>query len=106
MALQWGFQHVNNLHQNIKFTMEEQSNEELAFLDDLLKRNSAKISELVYRKPTHAGQYLNYSSHHQTSCKESVLSSLFNRAYLIITNKGHLYKENVRIKQLIKENGY
>ena len=85
--------------------MEEQSNEELAFLDDLLKRNSAKISELVYRKPTHAGQYLNYSSHHQTSCKESVLS-LFNRAYLIITNKGHLYKENVRIKQLIKENGY
>ena len=33
------FHHINNLHQNIKFTMEEENNEELAFLDTLLKRN-------------------------------------------------------------------
>ena len=51
-------------------------------------------------------QYLNYSSHHQTSCKESVLSSLFNRAYSIIRNKDDLHKENARIKQVLKENGY
>ena len=31
------FHHSSNLHQNIKFTMEEQSNGELAFLDTLLK---------------------------------------------------------------------
>ena len=48
--------------------MEEESNGELAFLDTLLKRNNGKISVLVYRKPTHTDQYLNYSSHHQTSC--------------------------------------
>ena len=59
------FHHINNLHQNIKFTMEEESNGELAFLDTLLKRNNREISVLVYRKPTHTDQYLNYSSHHQ-----------------------------------------
>ena len=58
------------------------------------------------RKPTHTDQYLYYSSHHQTSCKESVVSSLFNRAYSIITNKDDLHKENTRIKQVLKENGY
>ena len=45
--------HINNLHHNIKFTMGEESNEELALLDTLLKLNYGKIFVLVYRKPTH-----------------------------------------------------
>ena len=72
---------------------------------NLLKRNNGEISVLVYRKPTHTDQYLHYNSHHQTSCKESVVSSLFNRAYSIITNKDDLHKENAGIKQVLKENG-
>ena len=66
------FHLINNLHQNIKFTIDEESNEELAFLDTLLKRNNGKISVLVFRKPTDTDQYLYYSSHHQRSCKEKV----------------------------------
>ena len=97
---------INNLHQNIKFTVEEESNRELVFLDTLLKRNNGEISVLAYRKPTHTDQYLHYSSHHQTSYKERVVSSLFNRAYFIIANKDNVCKENARIKQVIKENGY
>ena len=81
------FHHINNLHQNIKFTIGEESNGELAFLDTSLKRNNGEVSVLVYRKPTHTDQYLHCSSHHQTSCRESVVSSLFNRAYSIITIK-------------------
>ena len=100
------FHHINNLHQNIKFTMEEESNGELAFPDTLLKWNNGEISVLVYRKPKHTDKYLHYSSHHQTSCKESLVSPLFNRAYSIITNKDNLHKENARIKQVLKENGY
>ena len=34
---------INNLHQNIKFTTDEESNGELAFLETLLKRNNEKI---------------------------------------------------------------
>ena len=86
--------------------MEEESNGELVFRGTLLKQNNGEISVLVYRKPAHTEQYLNYSSHHQTSCKESVVSSLFNRAYSIITNKDDFNKENARIKQVLKENGY
>ena len=88
------FDHINNLLQNIKFTMEEKSNNELAFLDTLLKGNNGKISVLVYSKPKHTDQCPHYTSHHQRSCKGSVVSSLFNRAYSIITNKVDLHKEN------------
>ena len=89
-----------------KEEVKEESNGELEFLDTLLERINQEISVLVYRKPAHTDQYLHYSSHHQTSCKESVVSSLFNRAYSIITNKDDLHKENARIKQVFKENGY
>ena len=41
------FHHINILHQNIKFSMEEESNGELAFLDTLLKWNNGEISVLV-----------------------------------------------------------
>ena len=34
------FHHIKILHQNIKFTMKEESNGELAFLDTLLKRSN------------------------------------------------------------------
>ena len=51
------FHHVSNLHQNIKYTMEEESNRELAFLDTLLKWNNVEISVLVYRKPAHTNTY-------------------------------------------------
>ena len=106
MHLENFFHHINNLHQNIKITMDKASNGELAFLDTLLKQNNAEISVLVYRKPTHTDRYLHYSSYYQTSCKESVVSSLFNSAFSIITNKDDLHKENARLKQVLKENGY
>ena len=84
--------------------MEEESNGELA-LQTLLKQNNGKISVLVYYRPTHTEQYLHYCSQHQTNCGESIVSSFFNKAYSIITNKDDLNRENVRIKQVIKENG-
>ena len=60
----------------------------------------------MYKKPKYTDQYLHYSSHQQTSSKESVVSFLFNRAYSIITNKDDLNKESARIRKLLKENGY
>ena len=41
------FHHMNNLHQNTKFTIEKISNGEQAFLETLLKRNNGKVSILV-----------------------------------------------------------
>ena len=86
--------------------MEEESNGELVFLDTFLKPINVEMSVLVYTKPTYSDQYLHYSSHHQASCKQSVISSLFNRVYSIITNKDDLHRENARIKQVLKGNGY
>ena len=74
--------------------MEKESNGELALLDTSLKRNDRKIFVLVYRKLTHTIQHVHYNSQHQTSFKRRVVSSLLNRAYSVVSNKGDLIKEN------------
>ena len=80
--------HLDNFfHDIFQVYYGEKSYEELAFLHTLLKLNNGKNSVMVYRKPMPINQYLNYSSHSQTSCKEDVVSSLLNRAYSIITTK-------------------
>ena len=65
------------------------------FLTLLFKRNKDKASVLVYREPVHTDQYLQYSSHYPTKCKESGVFILFNRVYSIITNKDNLTKETL-----------
>ena len=83
--------------------MEDVLSGELVFLDTLPKRNDGKIPVLAYRKPTRSDQYLHYKFQCQTVCQKSVVSSLFNRAYSIFTNKDDVFKKNTRIKQVLKK---
>ena len=54
---------MNNLHKNIKFTKEIESNNSLAFLDILITRQpDGTLSTTVYRKPTFTGLYLRWDS--------------------------------------------
>ena len=70
--------HLNNLHPNIKFTIEAEQDSTPPFLDTLLKRHPDKsISVNIYRKPTHTDQYLHFTSHHNYKAKQSVIAALF-----------------------------
>ncbi|KAJ0178857.1 hypothetical protein K1T71_005632 [Dendrolimus kikuchii] len=52
--------HLNSISSNIKFTMELEANNKLAFLDVLILRNPDNtLGHTVYRKPTHTDKYLN-----------------------------------------------
>ena len=86
--------------------MEEESNGDLVLIDILWKQNNGKISVLVCRKPKLTDLQLHYCFQSHTSCKEIAVSSFFDRAYSIITNKDDLTKENAGIKQMLKDNGY
>ena len=101
------FDHMNSLHPKIQFTIEEENDGSLPFLDTLLKRNNdGTISVLVYRKPTHTDQYLQFTSNHPSSTKDAVMSSLFRRAKEIVSDENDLKRENERISNVLSENGY
>ena len=57
-------QHLNCILSSIKFTVEHEENNSLAFLDVKLTREESYISTTIFKKLTNTDRYLQYSSHH------------------------------------------
>jgi hypothetical protein len=104
--LQKFLQHLNSLHQAIQFTIEIENNNQLPFLDVLVKKKKdGTFGHSVYRKPTHTDRYLDNASHHHPIQKTSMLKTLFYRAYRISDDES-LAKEKCYLTRALKQNGY
>ena len=57
------FSVFNKTHSSITFTIEKENNDELAFLDVLVKRQKNQFLTSVYRKQTFTGEYSNFHEH-------------------------------------------
>ena len=76
---------LQNIHPNIKFTM-ECSDKEIPFLDILLKINGQVISTDIYRKPTDTQQYLHFKSQHPKTCLKAIPYNLARRICTIVSD--------------------
>ena len=94
-------QHLNSIHQNIKFTCEEERDDgSMPFLDILVTpKEDGSLSTLVFRKPTHTDLYLQWDSQHTISSKYNVAGTLYHRAKTVCSDlqlqkkeEGHLYQ--------------
>ena len=56
------FQHLNDLHPSLTFTMDEKKVIKLPFLDVLVERRSFAFVTSIYRKPTFTGLYLSWDA--------------------------------------------
>ena len=65
--------------QLISFTIEEENNNQIAFLDPLVSRKDNALIVDVHRKPTHTDRYLDFS-HHDKRHKISTAETLLHRA--------------------------
>ena len=73
--------HLNQIEDSIKFTLEEESEGCLAFLDVLIMHeDDGTISTSGYRKTTHTDKYLDFDSHHPLCHKTAVVNTLLTRA--------------------------
>ena len=71
-------QHLNGVNKHMQFTLKEKENEDLAFLDLLLKRNDdGSVDTIVYRRKTNTDKYLDFTSHNPLVYKQSVVTTLF-----------------------------
>ncbi len=98
---------INGLESSISFTMERETNNNLAFLDVNVKREpNGSFSTSVYRKPTHTNRYLQFDSYNPMAHKKAVVRTLVDRAKKLSNNDEMYNKEMNHIKESLSKNGY
>ena len=71
---------LNAVHPSIQFTVEEEQNECLPFLDTVVTRQDSGPVFRVYRKPTNKDDFVHFFSHHSRRTKEDIVTGFFLRA--------------------------
>ena len=94
-----------NALSSLEFTMEEENENQLPFLDVMIKRHSERFTTTVYRKPTFSGTYQKWNSFSPKSRKINLLGLIVHRA-LNICSTSTLSDELAKIKTIFRNSGY
>ena len=112
-VLQMSENHLNDLlfylnwkHPNIRFTSEIEKDRSLAFLVIDVYWGNNKFETSVHLKSTFSGGYTNYRSFIATEYKSSLITTLLYRSFTIVSNCHKLHKEIVKLKSVLRQNGY
>ena len=77
---------LNQTRGSITFTIEkENNNNEISYLDVLVKRLNSKFVTTVFRKETFTGNYLNFQSHCGLKRRITLIRTLCHHARLIFS---------------------
>ena len=98
-------EHLNNLGGELVFTIENETEKKLPFLDIWIHRRNNKLVFLIYRKPTNNNRYLSFTSNHPIQVKRGVVISLVDRV-LNLASPEYISSELIFIKDILVGNGY
>jgi hypothetical protein len=100
-------QHMNNIHHNIKFTM-EYSPDQVNFLDTtvVIDKIHNQCYTKLYTKPTDTHSYLFWTSAHNKPCKSKGPFGQFLRVRRICTKHEDFQRESTMLIQYYQNRGY
>ncbi|BHF74163.1 hypothetical protein SprV_0401727300 [Sparganum proliferum] len=98
---------LNAVFPDIQFTMEEEENNQLAFLDVLVcRKDCGGPKTKVFRKATNTMQVLNFNSNHPISHKRSCVRTLYRRVETHCSEPEDKIAELQYLRRVFKANGY
>ena len=101
------FEIINSIESSLKFTIEEESENSISFLDvKITKLENGSFSTTLYHKPTSTGRYLNFASNHPRCQMRGVVRTLMHRASSIPSTNGEKLKEIGYVTKALKTNGF
>lgn len=99
-------QFLNEVHPNLKFTVEFSTNDELSFLDLNISIVNNSFSFGIFHKPTTTDSIIPYFSSHPYSHKLAFFHSSFHRLLFTPLNEENFNKELNFIRQIAINNNY
>nr|VZI50049.1 unnamed protein product [Spirometra erinaceieuropaei] len=100
-------EHLNAVFPDIQFTMEEEENNQLAFLDVLVcRKDCGGLKTKVFRKATNTMQVLNFNSNHPISHKRSCVRTLYGRVETHCSEPKDRIAALQYLRRVFKANGY
>ncbi|BHF71854.1 hypothetical protein SprV_0401491500 [Sparganum proliferum] len=98
---------LNSVDPNIQFTMEAETNNQLPFLDVLVRRSATgQLQTNVFRKATNTRQILHFNINHPLSHKRSCVRTLFQRVETHCSSPADKRVERQYLHDLFRTNGY
>ena len=98
---------INSVERTIKFTIEEEKDGCIPFLDVLVQKNvTGSFSTTIYQKPTNTNRYLQFNSSHPLSQKRGVVKSLIHRAQTIPSTRDEKEIQMKNVMDTLQSNGY
>ncbi len=93
---------LNSFDNNLKFTIDTFDDDDVHFLDINIDRNKTDL----YYKPTHTGQYANFTSQSPWRFKTAWVKALYHRASKICSETSKFNNQISKIKLFLSWNGY
>ena len=98
--------HLNSRHLNISFTIENEKDNRMSFLDINITSEKDKFTTSVYRKPTFSKIYTHFDSFLPSSNKIGLLHTLSFRCFWICSDGTKFQAELAKLIDAFKNNGY
>ena len=97
---------LNNIHPNLKFTVEYERDGQIPYLDMLLIREGKKVQSSWYCKPTDTGLVMNYHAMAPRRYKRGVVSGFVHRIHRACSTWQNFHLGLVKAKQVLEKNQY
>ncbi|BHF62108.1 hypothetical protein SprV_0100508900 [Sparganum proliferum] len=100
-------EHLNAIFPDIQFTMEEEENNQLAFLDVLVcRKDCGGLKNKVFRITKNTMQILNFNSNHPISHTRSCVRALYRRVETHCSEMEYKVAELKYLRRAMRANGY
>src|SRR5215469_8220962 len=100
------FNYFNNKLPNINFTVEEESNNSLQFLDILIRKNETNTSTTIFRKDSYTDLCINFFSHSPLIFKINAVKTLLFRAFYLTSSYASMHDEFEYLKRFFSKNHF